>query len=153
MSFTFMLECHIAAKAERVFAALADLEGAKEWMQDLVSLRKTTEGPFGVGTQWEETRRMFGKNDTEYFEVTHYEPPASMSVFVDGSKGSTGKGRYLFHYEVTPDGEGSRVTLASELDIPGVFTRAFGWLFIGSFKRAMKKDLHAMKEHVEAQSG
>ncbi|MEX2430600.1 MAG: SRPBCC family protein [Dehalococcoidia bacterium] len=152
MPLIFTTEVHIAASPERVFQALTDLDGARHWMQGLVDMEKTTDGPFGVGTRWKETRRMYGKNATEHFEVTSCEAPEKLMLRVDGSKGSTGKGEYRFDYVVSPEGDQSHVAVSGLIDLPGLFPRLFGRLFIGSFKRAIYKDLHAMKAYVEEQS-
>jgi len=43
---------------EEVFAYVANLENAPDWVPDLVSVSKTSEGNVGVGTRYTEVVKM-----------------------------------------------------------------------------------------------
>jgi uncharacterized protein YndB with AHSA1/START domain len=73
-------EFHIDAPPERVFAAMTDVDGYRHWMKGFVGMEKLTAGPVGAGTEWRETRRMFGREASEVFEVTAYEPPSRLGL-------------------------------------------------------------------------
>jgi protein-S-isoprenylcysteine O-methyltransferase Ste14 len=107
----FTLTQHIAAAPDRVFHALTDLDSAADWMPGFVRIENLSQGEFSVGSQWRETRKFFGKEATEQFEVTRCESPTELSVRVDGSKGSSRRGEYLFDYRLEPKGAGTDVTL------------------------------------------
>jgi uncharacterized protein YndB with AHSA1/START domain len=80
------------APPERVFAAITDIETWQKWMQNLVRVEKLTPGPFAMGSQWREVRKIMGKEGAEVFEVVAIDPPRGMELYVDGAKGSTKKG-------------------------------------------------------------
>jgi catechol 2,3-dioxygenase-like lactoylglutathione lyase family enzyme len=120
MSISFSMQEHVSAGFEHVFAIATDFDRAKDWMNGLVGIEVVGSGPFGLRTRWAETRRMFGKNATEHFEVMEFEPPSKISLYVDGSKGSSKKGEYFFTYVIEED------------------TAVFAKLFGGFFKQAMK---------------
>jgi carbon monoxide dehydrogenase subunit G len=149
MAIEFTLTQHIAGAADRVFHALTDLDSAADWMPGFVRIEKLSQGEFGVGSQWRETRKFFGKEATEQFEVTRCESPTQLSVRVDGSKGSSRRGEYLFDYRLQPKGAGTDVTLHAAIRGLGRFGTLVGRLFVGQYKKACAKDLGALAEHIE----
>lgn len=148
----FDLEATADASPERVFDVMTDLDSGPEWMHGDVRIEKLTEGEFGVGTEWRETRKMFGKEATEHFEVIGYDRPNSVELFVDGSKGASKKGRYDFVYRLHPEGDKTRIVLSCEISGMGFFGKIFGKLFSGMFKKAMCKDLEAMVAYAKTES-
>jgi carbon monoxide dehydrogenase subunit G len=144
-------EFHIEASPERVFAAMTDLDGYRHWMNGFVGVEKLTEGPFGVGTEWRETRRMFGREASEVFEVTACEAPSRLRLRVDGTRGASRKGEYRFEYALAPEGTGTRVRMTGAIDLPGWFAGLMSRLLVGMFKKAVDKDLLALKQHLEKQ--
>ena len=58
------IEIDIPRPIDEVFAYVGDLETAPQWVPDLVSMRKVTEGPVGVGTRYVEMVQM-GKKQEE----------------------------------------------------------------------------------------
>lgn len=152
MPASFSTELHIDAAPERVFAAMTNIEGYGSWMQGFVGAKKLTDGPFGVGTEWKETRKMFGKEASEVFEVTGCDAPARLDLRVDGSRGASRKGEYRFTYELVPEPQGTRVRMNGEVHMPGLLGKLMSKLFVGMFKKACDKDLVAMKAYVEARA-
>jgi uncharacterized membrane protein len=150
MSLTFTSEVDIQAKPDAFFAAFRDISAWGGWMQGLVSIEVLTTGAFGAGTQWRETRKMFGREASEVFEVTAWEPPRAVALFVDGRKGRTGKGEFRFRYAVEPRAGGvTHVRMQGEVDMPGWFARLMARLFLGSFRKACERDLQALKAYLE----
>ncbi len=145
----FSTETRIKATPERVLEAITDLEGWQHWMPNFIAVEKLTEGNFGVGTEWKETRKMFGKAASEVFEVTAYDPPGRLSLRVDGAKGSTGKGEFLFDYELHSDQGGTLMQMTGEINIPGFMAKVMGKLFFGAMKKAIDKDHAALKDYIE----
>lgn len=153
MAIEFSVKESIPGKQERVFAALTDLDAAPGWMPGDVKIERQSEGPFGVGTEWRETRKMLGREATEYFEVTGYEPPRRIALRVDGSKGTSGKGEFLFEYLLEPKGDETEVTLTGEIRGLGALSGLVGKLMAGPMRKAVKKDLEALAEHLRGASG
>jgi len=140
----------IAAPRERVFSTMTDLDGWSTWMKGLVRVEKLTDGPVGVGTEWRETRKIMGKEGSEVFDITAFEPSSSLSLHVDGAKGATKKGHYYFDYRFEETPEGTRVVMHGVIDIPGFMARIMGKLMIGMFKKACDRDLIALKDYLES---
>ncbi len=145
--FSNMIE--IEAGPQQIVDAFSDFEDWKYWMPGLETVLQLTDGPFGIGTQWKETRKIFGKQASEQFEVTDFDPPESLSLRVDGSKGTTGKGEYFYEYRFVGDETRTIVYLDGKIDMPGLAFRFFGKMLSSTFQKACDKDLQALKAYLE----
>lgn len=152
MPLTMILNEHIQAPPGRVFAVLTDLDACSKWMPNFVRIEKLTKGSFSKGYAWRETRRMFGREASEVFEVVGVEPERVVELFVDGKKGSSKRGWYKFRYELHPQGQKTRLDLRGEIGGGGFLMATIGRLFSGAMKKAIAKDLRAMKAHIEGKS-
>jgi hypothetical protein len=132
-----------------VFAALSDIDRWKDWLPNLVAVEKLTPGPFSEGTEWRETRKMFGKEAAEHFRVTRLQAPSRIDLLVDGAKGASKRGEYLFTYELVPDRSGTNVELTGDVRMPGI-RGLFSRMLVKSFKKVCHKDLEALKRHLES---
>lgn len=148
MSIAFSVTHQYPQPRDHVFAALTDLQSAGRWMPGFIRIEQLTEGPFRVGTEWRETRKLFGRKATEQFEVTGCEPPKHIALRVDGSKGSSRRGEFLFNYNLEPAGKGTEVTLHGEIRNLGLLGGIFGKIFAGPFKKACVRDLKALAEYL-----
>jgi uncharacterized protein YndB with AHSA1/START domain len=153
MSIEFDLRQHVAAPPERVWRALTELDRAGEWMPGFVRAERLTGDGFGVGTRWRETRKVFGKEATEEFEVTEFEPPSSLGLFVDGRKGAMKQGEFRFRYRLEPAGGGTDVHLHSRVGGFGPIAGFFARLFSGYFRKACEKDLKALADYAPRAGG
>ncbi len=150
MSIRFSLDTDFASPPERVFAALTTLDDAGQWMPGFIGLEKLDDRPFGVGTEWRETRKIMGRESTEQLQVTEHDPPRRFAIRIDGTKGTSGKGEYLFAYDLAPAGGGTRVRLDAEIRGGGWLMALMGRLFAGSMKKMIAADMEAMRRHVDA---
>ena len=150
MAIEFSVTRTLPGKPERVFGALTDLDAASQWMPGYQRIEKLTEGSFAVGTEWRETRKMFGKDATEQFEVTALEPPRRIGLRVDGSKGTMGKGEFLFEYLLEPSGADTEVTMNGRIEGLGPIGGLLFKLLGGQFEKAVAKDLDALAAHLRA---
>lgn len=151
MALEMKCETRIAAPAERVLAAMLDVDSYQHWMPNFVAAERLDEGEMGVGSRWRETRKMFGREATEVFQVKALEPPRRVSLFCDGRDGTSKKGEYHFDYELRPDGEHTVLTMDGRIVIPGWVAGVMGRLFGRSFKKALVKDMEALRKHIESQ--
>ncbi|WP_437799097.1 SRPBCC family protein [Sorangium sp. So ce693] len=149
MPLLFTIEERFDASPEDVFRLATDIDSFGDWMPNFVRAEKLTGAVVGKGAMWRETRKMFGKESTELFEVTAAEPGKRLDLFVDGQKGTTGRGAYRFRYVFEPEGAGTLLKMEGEIAGMGWFMETVGRLFIGSFKKAVHGDLKAMKTHLE----
>ncbi len=152
MPVEFTVQQGFANAPDRVFQALTDLKGIANWMPGFVKVEILSEGAFGLGTQWRATRKLFGKEATEQFEVTRFEPPTGLGLRVDGSKGTSKRGEYLFDYRLTPQNGGTEVTLHGAIRGLGRIAGLISRLFVGTFKKACVKDLRALATHLATPS-
>jgi uncharacterized protein YndB with AHSA1/START domain len=149
MAATFSTAVYIESPPPVVFEALTNLDAAGQWMPNFVRVEKLTAGPMGAGTEWRETRKMFGKESTEQFRVTRFEQPSRLDLLIDGSKGSSGRGEYVFVFELLPERTGTTVELSGDIRMPGIWG-LFARFMVGTFKKACHKDLEALKAHLES---
>ena len=138
----------VAAPIDQVFKVYTQIEKAAERIPSITKLEVLTDGPFGEGTRWRETRLMMKKEATEEMWVTGFQSPNSYNVEAEshGSKYST-----LFSF--APEGEGTKVTWAFTCT-PVTFgakimSPVFGVLFKGVMRKAMLGDLNALREVCE----
>ncbi|MFT5198306.1 MAG: carbon monoxide dehydrogenase subunit G [Planctomycetota bacterium] len=138
----------VAAPIEKVFQSFTQLEMAAERVASITSLEVLTEGPFGEGTRWRETRLMFKKEATEEMWVTGFKPPHSYNVEAEshGMKYST-----VFNFK--SEGEGTKVswvfnctpqTFGAKIMAP-----IFNVLMKGTMKKHMLGDLEAIRDACE----
>lgn len=149
MSIHFEVKRTIDAPIEETYKGLLDLDAAKNWMQGLVRIERLDAGSMRVGSEWKETRKMYGKEASEHFEVVEMNEPNKIVLRCDGTKGTTGKGEYVFAYTIVPAGSQSEVTLNGEINgLTGVL-KLFGKMMAGTFKKACAKDLDSLKHYLE----
>lgn len=150
MAIQFEVTETFQAPPEQVFDALTSLGDAGRWMPGLVRIEPLGAGAAAVGGGWRETRRMFGREATEEFEVIAHDRPRLLGLRVDGSRGSSGRGVFLFSYGLEPRDGGTAVRLSAEIrGLTGV-AGLMGRLFAGSYRKSCAKDLVALKDHLEA---
>ena len=151
MSIQFTLHRTLPAPPARVFAALAEPDGLRAWMPNLVRIEPVGGVASGVGARFRETRRMFGREASEEFQVTAHEPPSRLGLRVDGSQGSSGSGVYDFEYRLAPAGEGeTRLELDASITGTSRVMRWLGWLLGGMYRKMIDKDLDALARHLAA---
>jgi carbon monoxide dehydrogenase subunit G len=147
---SIVVSTHVSAPLEKVFEVYTELEKAEERIPGITKLELLSEGPFGNGTRWRETRVMMKKEATEEMWVTGFDPPRSYTVEAQ-SHGMLYQ--TLFTFE--PEGDGTKVTwtfgstpqtLGAKLTAP-----IFGLFFTGMMKKCMLEDLEALRDVCEGQ--
>lgn len=146
MSITFRITQRVDGDPARVFRALTDPDIAHSWMPGLVRIDRVGEEdePLRVGSRFRETRVIFRKEATEEFEVTALEPPTRLGLLVDGRKGSSRRGEYVFLYTLAPDHDGTHITLDAEIRGLNPVLALFARFFAASYRKAVMKDLEAL---------
>lgn len=143
---------HVAAPLQETFDVFTELEHAAERIPAITKLELLSEGPFGEGTRWRETRVLMKKESTEEMWVTGFEPPHRYTVEAN-SCGSL----YQTLFSFKPDGQGTTVSWSFEATpqtlAAKIMSPVFGLLFKGMMKKCMLEDLEALREVAEARSG
>jgi carbon monoxide dehydrogenase subunit G len=73
----------IQAPAERVWALATDIPRSAQTLSGVNRIEMLSEGDFGPGTRWRETRTMFGREATEEMWVTEVDPGRAYTVEAD----------------------------------------------------------------------
>jgi uncharacterized membrane protein len=137
----------IARRPEEVFAYLDELERHGEWQDQIVSVKRETPGPTGVGTRATDTRKMGGRTVEMTWEITEYDPPRRVSF-----RGINGPLRPHGTVTVEPAGEGSRVTTELELVPHGVAGKLLAPVATSQARKQVPKDQLQLKERLESGS-
>lgn len=144
-------ELRIAAPVERVWEALSDIEGSPERIAGIERVEVLSEGPFGAGTRWRETRRIFGKEVTDEMYVSAAEAPARYVVESDA--------RGVHHtsvFTLTPEPDGAttvRLVIDSETEkrsLDGAMGKFLGGIGSKAVAKAVTKDLEDVAAAVES---
>ncbi len=141
----------VNASREEVFKVFADIENAAERIEGITKLEVLSETRSGLGVRWRETRTMFGKEATEEMEMTGFEEPARYIVEAE-SHGT----HYTSVYEFTEAGEGAcDVSWSFEgkpLSIGAKLLSPLGYMFKGSVRKMLMKDVTDLKSYIEKQT-
>ncbi|MGN7403698.1 SRPBCC family protein [Cytobacillus praedii] len=149
MSIHFEVKRTAKVSKQKAFEGLLDLDSANHWMRGLVKIEQLSEGPLQAGSQWMETRKMFGKEATEHFEVVELKEQEKIVLRCDGTKGTTGKGEFVFTYIVASVDDHTVITLNGEIKGLTGLTKFFGKMMAGTFKKACVKDLDGLISYLE----
>ena len=140
------IEIRIARRAEEVFAYLSDLERAIEWVPDLLTMKKLTDGPIGVGTRYVETIKQGGSTGSAQLEVTEYEPNR-----VFAHKGEGGPVKFTGLFTVRPDGDESVVVHDYTFELSGL-AKLMGPVLVKWLKRNSEIGAANLKRVLESGS-
>lgn len=138
----------IAASPERVFEVASDLASLPETMSGIDSVEVLSDGSFGMGTRWRETRTLYGKQATEEMWVTGFDPPRSYVVEAE-SHGA----HYRTEITFAPEGDGTRVAFVFGARPVSFFARlfsVFSGMMLKSLKKALEQDLEDLKRAAES---
>ncbi|MET9832690.1 SRPBCC family protein [Streptomyces sp. NPDC006385] len=148
-SRSVVVERRVAAGQGPVWEALTDLAGMERVLSGVSKVEVVTEGAFGVGTRWRETRRMFGKEATEEMWVTACEPPERYVVEAE-SHGT----RYVSEWLLRADGPSATTvrmtfTAVAPSGVPGLLAKLLGGVGARAVSKAVAKDLDDIAAAVE----
>ncbi len=129
---------------EDVFAVASNPEGYLKWSPGLVEVKKTSEGPVGVGTTWRLVRQALGQRLEGDLELTEYEPNRKFTL---DSKSRPFPGEARWTFDAVEGGTRVSVVLQAE---PGGFFKLAEPLLRSFTKRTMETELANLKELMEA---
>ncbi|MDX1643977.1 MAG: SRPBCC family protein [Thermoanaerobaculia bacterium] len=142
-------EVSIEAPVDEVFAVFTDLDSAQRNVTGITAI-EVLEGPprLAVGTRWRETRPFFGKEATEEMWVTALDEKRRYVVEAE-SHGTKYRTEYIF-----ASGDGStRVEMTFEgrpVSPSAKLTSGLAFLFRGSLRKALRRDLRDLKAVCES---
>jgi carbon monoxide dehydrogenase subunit G len=147
---TLLIKKHFEAPLELAFEVLSDLEHAADNIQGIEKLELLTPDGVGVGTRFRETRKMFGKENSEEMEVTAFDPPHGYTVDCE----SCGC-HYRAKYSLVSDIAGTHVRLEFDYRAVSILAKLFSpfsKLMMGPMCKMMEADLDDLKTIAEARA-
>jgi uncharacterized membrane protein len=133
--------------AAEVFTFVSDHLNAPLWQNGLHEVRRTTDGPIGVGTEHVFVRRFAGRQIESRNRFIEFEPDRYVAFEIPDGK-ITGRASYL----VEPNGD-DRCHLTSTMQF-----NVNGWMRITEpllarvLERDSRRDEQALKRHLESNS-
>ncbi len=135
----------IARSAKDVFAFVGDQTNAPRWQRGLTDVRRTTDGPIGVGTRHSFSRTLAGRRMEGSNEYTRYEPDSLVAF-----RATSGGWPLEASYRIEPiDATQTRLTARIELRPAGAF-RLLEPLIAAALGRDVRANLLTLKEVLEA---
>jgi hypothetical protein len=143
MAHGFSGTAEIDRPIAEVFAFLADGTNDPKFSPRVQEIRKTTDGPIGVGTVFESTVKDAGMKSSRQFELTEFEAPTKIR-WAERSKNAV----------TVPDGGYDLVAVGNTQTRVTIFNNfeghGFGKLIVGAAARAAVKDAPAFAQRIKA---
>jgi carbon monoxide dehydrogenase subunit G len=151
MEHTTSLTQHIQASPETVWSVITDIPGSAATLSGVDSVQLLTDGPYGEGTRWKETRKMLGRAETVEMWVADAEPHRTTTV-----KAVQGGADYTTRFSLTPRDGGTELalTFGAEVIKPTAASRIlmllFGRMGMAATRKALTKDLAEIAAKAES---
>ena len=138
----------IDAAPETVFDTVAHIDTFSKALPHITNVEYLTDQTRGVGTRFRETR-LFGKREgkTE-LEVTEYEPPSKVRLVSDA-----GGTVWDTVFMVSASDDGTRLAMNMDARPHTFVARLITPLTSRVVRRALERDMDAVKEYCETGSG
>ncbi len=132
----------------QVFAFVAEQHNAPRWQKGLHAVRKTSEGPDGVGTTHEFSRKIVGGTLVASNEYTEYEPNQKV-----GFRSTSGPMQFRACYLTEPDGTGTKLTMRLEIAKAKGFFGLLLPFIVRGIRRDAKINFVVLKNLLEKEAG
>src|SRR6478672_6515141 len=143
MAHGFSATTTINRPVEQVFAFLAAGTNDPKFSPRVQEIRKTTDGPVGVGTVFESVVKDAGMNSRRQFKLTEFEEPSKIR-WTEVSKNAITVPNG--GYDVEPAGVGAtRITIFNDFEGHG-----FGKVILPLAARAARKDADNLAGRIKA---
>lgn len=151
MDHNISLTQHVNAPADKVWAVISDIPGSAATLSGVTAIQMLSDGPYGEGTRWQETRTMMGRTETVEMWVARADPPRSTTV-----KALQGGADYTSRMTLADRDGGTDLTLTfgAELQNPSRMHKlamaVFGKLGMRITRKALAKDLAEIAAKAES---
>jgi len=130
---------------EEVFNFLADGTNDPKFSPRVLEIKKTTEGPVGVGTVYASTVKDAGVKTSREFKITEFDPPTRIRwAEVSKNQVTASEGGY----DLAREGNGTRVTIYNVLEGHGI-GKLFAPLALRSARKGADQFAASIKAAVE----
>ncbi|WP_427129414.1 SRPBCC family protein [Pseudarthrobacter sp. S9] len=147
---------HINAPADKVWAVVSDIPGSAAMLSGIDSIEMLTEGPYGEGTRWKETRNMMGRSETVEMWVSDCEPPSPGRGGSATVKALQGGADYTSRFALAERDGGTDLTLTFGAEVvkptrlSKIMMAVFGPLGMRITRNALAKDLAEIAAKAES---
>ncbi len=134
----------INKSVSEVFGYMAVPENAPKWMPDVVGIKRITPGPLGLGSKFEETRKMGpGMKETYPTEVTKWVTDKEMGFLATGKTVTVD-----VHYDISSVSGGTKLDYVIGFKWKG-FAKVTAILFGLMIGMSLKKNHKRLKAVIE----
>jgi hypothetical protein len=148
------LNTTVASDPEQIWGVLTDVEHASTVMRSVTASRQLTDGPYDVGTTWEEQRVLFGHHGVEELHVVECDPP-----YRTLQESRLGHDTVRTAYSLTPTRDGhtklsltATAVMKERTPVGKAAWKFFGGLSYESTRRALQHDLEDIAREAERRS-
>ena len=151
MDHKLSLTQHVNAPVDKVWAVISDIPGSAATLSGIESVQMLSDGPYGEGTRWKETRTMMGRSETVEMWVSQADPPRSTTV-----KALQGGADYTSRMTLADRDGGTDLTMTFGADLinPSRMSKLamalFGRLGMRMTRKALAKDLAEIAAKAES---
>ncbi|WP_428235148.1 SRPBCC family protein [Gracilimonas sp.] len=142
---TITVTKRIHAPKELVFKTVSDIKNFSKAVPDITNVEFLTEQEYGVGTKFRETRDMNGRKASTELEVTELVENAHIRIVSD-TMGTVWDS--LFTVEKKEDG--TELTLIMDAKAYKLMSKIINPFMKGMMKKALEKDMDAVKNYCES---
>jgi carbon monoxide dehydrogenase subunit G len=140
----------IAASPEAVFATLANMDAAPQWIPGLKPVESLTgAGPMKPGSRYRLTVESGSQTSVMEMHVTVLEAPRRMRFVLTGQGDPAVQFTEVATYDLTPDATGTLVTLSAHTDYHAVITQLFEPLITVAARMQLSDTMANLKRRVE----
>ena len=128
-----------AAPVDVVWNLATDLEHLPEAIPGISGTEILSDGDFGVGTRWKETRTMLGRQASEVMTITAIEQGRSYTAEAE----SSGM-HYVTTWEFAPTERGTEIVMRFGGEATGTLTKVMSTVMgfmAGSVRKTMARDM------------
>ena len=151
MDHSISLTQHIHASPDKVWAVISDVPGSAATLSSINAVQMLSDGPYGEGTRWKETRTMMGRAETVELWVAQAEAPRSTTV-----KAHQSGADYTTRFTLSERDGGTDLTVifGAEVVKPTLLSKVsmalFGKLGMSVTRKALTKDLAEIAAKAES---
>ncbi len=151
MEHSTSLTQHIQATPEKVWAVISDIPGSAATLSGIDAVQMLSDGPYGEGTRWKETRTMMGRSETVEMWVAQADPPRSTTV-----KALQGGADYTSRFSLAERDGGTDLTLTFGAEVVKptrlgrIMMAVFGPIGMRITRKALAKDLAEIAAKAES---
>lgn len=147
---------HVNASPDKVWAVISDIPGSAATLSGVDSVQMLSEGGYGEGTRWKETRTMMGRAETVEMRVSQAEPPSAARAGTTTVKALQGGADYTTRFILAERDGGTDLTLTfgAEVVKPTLLSKVmmalFGRIGMSMTRKMLARDLSEIAAKAES---